>query len=571
MCYFEGRGTVCDRVRAYACFERAAELWRDAHEDDPYEALPTDGLSRRDAAGCSIFMMGYCTLYSLLDGRREPLIPAPRSAEVMRAAALFSEAAETDHISAITALGDLSAYGLLSDGDADPHTVALEQYARAAKLASSVERHIAPHAVDAMLSLAEHFLLKGKRQEGEGDRDGASHSRAEAWRYLASASELGSADALVGMAYCAYFGYGTPENRDTAAWFLRRAEHSRGGHRLAALFTGDLLYASGTDRAAAMAAYRRAATVRKNESKAESVTLAVRRRVRDEADERVRTEALYRLAAFQASLDDGKAGEADGACACSCPSNADDTLFAYLLKAVLAGHDGAVDDLSRMFAHEVERRASVARATPVVMHSRSRRARATRDSLAAYRDQMTLRPLTECMTDYYAALWLGPVPFERRVAVGAVDSDLPDYVTAPVSAAMRAEALNYLGDCCFFGHGLPEDAAAAVACYTAAVAIELGLRRGECLPDGVAWAHYSLGWCQLRGVGCTPNPCEAVRHFRAAPHHAEACFALATCCEGGVGMDAPDLYEAFKHYRRAHKLGHPEAALRIRRVEQQLR
>ncbi len=586
MCYFDGRGTVRDRVRAYACFERAAELWRTAREVDvaacdTAEALPTDGLSRRDAAGCSIYMMGYCTLYSLLDGRREPLIPAPCSPEVLRAAELFSEAAEIDHISAITALGDLAAYGLLPDDGTDPQATALELYARAARLASTVDRHVAPHAVDAMLSLAEHLLREGKRAESAGDCAGAERVRAEAWRYLAGAAELGSVDAQVGMAYCAYFGYGTPENRDTAVWFLRRAEHSVGGHRQASLFMGDILYVGEADRSAAMAAYRRAAMAQQSECPAESVTLAVRRRVRAEADERVRAEALYRLAALRAAYADGQDARkvtADGARAahgmrvCSAAPDTADTPFGYLLQAVLAGHEAAIRDLALMYAHEAERRDGVARPTPpVATRSRSRRARATVEALAAYRSQMTLPPLGDCMTDYYTALWPKPVPFERRMAVGALDGDLPAYVTVPVSAAMRAEALNYLGDCCFFGHGLPEDAAAAVACYTAALAVDLKLRRGERLPEGVAWAHYSLGWCRLRGVGCAPNEREAVRHFRVASNHAEASFALATCCERGVGMDAPDLYEAFKYYRRAHKLGHPHAEHHVRLMEQRLR
>ena len=578
MCYFEGRGTVCDRVRAYAYFERATELWRAVQSTDDDQPLPTGGLSRRDAAGSALYMMGYCTLYSLLDGRREPLIPAPQSPEVLRAAALFAEAADTDHISAITALGDLSAYGLLPDDGSEPRAVALDQYARAARLAGAVGRHASSHAVDAMLSLADHLLFEGKRLESDGDRTSAERARAEAWRYLASAAELGSADAQVGMAYCAYFGYGTPENRETAAWFLRRAEHSAGGHRLAALFTGDILYGNTTnaagaiDRAAAVAAYHRAATARQNVHPTESVTLAVRRRVRAEADERVRAEALYRLAALGAAFPDARETAEDGGCACSTARAENPEPFAYLLQAVLAKHEAAIDDLARMYAHEVERRESVIRSAPAVKSpSRSRRARATVDALATYRSRMTLRPLTDCMTDYYTALWLSPVPFERRMISGAVAGDLPDYVSAPVSPALRAEALNYLGDCCFFGHGLPESATAAVACYSAAIAIELNLRRGERLPDGVAWAHYSLGFCRLHGVGCSRNTREAVKHFRAAANHAEACFALATCCEQGVGMDAPDLYEAFRQYRRAHKLGHPDAEPCIRRVEQKLR
>ena len=577
MCYFEGRGAVCDRVRAYGYFERAAELWRADGGTDGERSLPSGGMSRRDAAGCSLYMMGYCTLYSLLDGRREPLIPVPQSPEVLRAAALFAEAAETDHISAITALGDLSAYGLLPDDGADGQTVALEQYTRAARLASTVESHAAPYADDAMLSLAEHWLSEGDRLASDGDVTGAERARSEAWRYLASAAGLGSADARVGMAYCAYFGYGTPQNRETAAWFLHRAEHSVGGHRLASLFMGDIRYggtadATGTvDRAAAVAAYRRAVTARQDQSLTESATLAVRRRARAEADDRVRAEALYRLAVLGATFPDVGGSAENSGCACETVRTDSSDPFVYLLQAVLAGHEAAIDDLARMYAHEAARRASVTCTTPAADRTRSRRGRATVESLAAYRSQMTLRPLTACMTDYYTALWLSPVPFERRMISGAVSGDLPDYVTAPVSAAMRAEALNYLGDCCFFGHGLPESPTAAVACYAAAVAIDLGLRRGERLPDGVAWAHYSLGYCCLHGVGCAPNPREAVKHFRVATSHPEACFALATCCEAGIGMDSPDLYEAFRHYRRAHKLGHPDAESRIHLVEQRLR
>ena len=151
-------------------------------------------------------------------------------------------------------------------------------------------------------------------------------------------------------------------------------------------------------------------------------------------------------------------------------------------------------------------------------------------------------------------------------------ADRPEYVSAAVTPAMTAAALNYLGDCLFFGKGLPEDPAAAAACYREAADMAVPVSREQGLPVGQAWAQYSYGWCLLHGKGVREDPRAAVRYFtRAARTHAEACYALGECYEGGIGVDAADEVEAYRFYRKAMKLGYRRAEAKVKALEKFLR
>lgn len=174
------------------------------------------------------------------------------------------------------------------------------------------------------------------------------------------------------------------------------------------------------------------------------------------------------------------------------------------------------------------------------------------------------------MTDYYTALWLEPVFFSTGMRATSAVIDRPEYVSATVTPAMTAAALNYLGDCLFYGKGLPEDLNAAAACYREAA--DMSIPRGQEIPAGQAWAQYSYGWCLLHGKGVREDHRAAVQYLtRAAKTHAEACYVLAECYEGGIGVDTADEVEAYRFYRKSMKLGYRKASAKVKALERLLR
>ena len=136
-------------------------------------------------------------------------------------------------------------------------------------------------------------------------------------------------------------------------------------------------------------------------------------------------------------------------------------------------------------------------------------------------------------------------------------SDRPEYLSRPVTPAMLASSLNHLADCYFEGRDLEAHPSAAVSLWREVVSMPAGELRQV---PALAWAHYSLGWCLLHGVGVQKNATEAVYHLScAARTHAEASYTLGTCHEEGIGVDVPDDREAIKFYRRAARLGYTPA------------
>ena len=96
--------------------------------------------------------------------------------------------------------------------------------------------------------------------------------------------------------------------------------------------------------------------------------------------------------------------------------------------------------------------------------------------------------------------------------------------------------------------------------------------RGQNPPQGQTWARYSYGWCLLHGKGVPEDPRAAVRYLtRASKTHAEACYALGECYEGGIGVDSADEVEAYKYYRKAMKLGFAKAETKVKALEKRLR
>ncbi len=565
---------------------------------------------------CTLYAIGEESTASVNDhtGRpTEPSVAPPDSARLTHAVADLRRAAALGHVGALTALGDLYTYGLLkpaprteSSGEttdlatARAADEALELYAEAARVGMArVFTDAAPHSVahassddgllrddtfrdntgrttlpravalrgsdpladeplHALITVAERTAEWALACEAEGDAGDAELARVQVWRSLAGAAELGSADALVAMAACSFFGHGTPENRTTALRFLERAEAMGDGRVIASLWIGDIHrcgWCGDADAARADEAYLRALCTPLVSSECGAYILAHRREARRNADLRARAEVLYRLATLQAVAftDDPSCGDA----------------FHYLVEAILAGHTDAENDLARMYARELglvpatrsDEAAPVPAPVPhAPLHGRH------------HREPDIPRTHRDWMTDYYTALAPVPEPFRYALKSTADPDTLPPYVTAPVSDDWRIRALNYLGDCFFDGRGVTPNAVAAVTCYRRVVSMKLTLERGQQPPESLAWAQYSLGWCLLRGVGCARDDREAVLWLtKAARSHAEAAYSLADCYARGVGVDVPDDREAIKFYRKALKLGCVRAQEKLSELEDRLR
>ena len=579
--HLEGHSLVRNVSRAVSRFADAAALWAEEGDHALRETAPTGilalaGLTPREAAGAALYMLGYCALYGMGDSgnptissRERAMTPAER---VELAAAYFEQSAETDRIAALTALGDLYAYGLHKPAAASAEDEALRYYMEAVRVGESrgYQSEVSDDSpVDALMSLAERSTAVAEAAAAEGDEGSAELARVRTWRSLAGASEEGSLDAFVSMAACAYHGYGTPKNFNTALWFLGKAAHAEEGRVTASLWLGDLYYA-GKEREPspekADEAYLRAIAIPDTASECGAYTLRERREARMKRDKAARAEACYRLATLRAvHFADGEDVRES---------------FPYLVRAVLMGHTAAREDLSRMYAFEStyidatapkESKTPDRPATPAGLYARRRLAIHGRRS-STPRDARAGRSHEGWMNDYYTALRPEPVLFGMGMRATSAPADRPDYVSVPVTPAMTAAALNYLGDCLFYGRGLPEDRAAAASCYREAADMKITIPRGQSDPPGRVWAQYSYGWCLLHGVGVSEDPRAAIPYLtRAAKTHAEACYALGECYEHGRGVDAADEVEAYKYYNKARKLGYRKAEEKVKVLEKLLR
>lgn len=578
--HLEGQTLVRNVSRAVSRFAGAAALWAETEtalrEATSTGILALAGLTTREAAGAALYMLGYCTLYSMGDSANPAVRPYKQGLtmpeRVELAASYFEKAAHADHVGALTALGDLYAYGLRKPAAASAEDEALRYYTEAVRV-GEVREYLSDSAddspIDALMSLAERSMTAANAAAAEGDEGSAELARVRTWRTLAGASEEGSLDAAVSMAACAYHGYGTPKNFKTAKWFLDKAARAEEGRVTASLWLGDLHYV-GKEGEASLAladeAYLRAISLPETGSECGDYTLRERREARAKRDRAARAEACYRLAALRAvHFADGEDVRES---------------FPYLVRAVLMGHTAARDDLARMYAFESayidataskEKRSVTNWAGPGGLYAR-RRFRSRDGGSATPRDARAGRSHEGWMTDYYTALWPEPVFFSLGMRATSAPTDRPEYVSAAVTPAMIAAALNYLGDCLFFGKGLPEDPPAAAACYREVADMAVPASRGQGAPMGQAWAQYSYGWCLLHGKGVHEDPRTAVQYFtRAAKTHAEACYALGECYEGGIGVDTADEVEAYRFYRKAMKLGYRKAEAKVKAMEKLLR
>ncbi len=583
----KGDGTAKNRDRATAYFTRAVELWQECralyHVGGEHEApLPVDAISPVEAAAGSLYMLGLCALHDA--GDVEFAVVTADPARIERAERCFRESAALGHIGAMTALGDMATYGLFSAGNRDMAEKAYEEAAQGEKArrigtfsAELFDADLAAmYSAPALMSLAVRHLEAAQDEEDDRPEE-AARLRATAWRELAAAVEQGSADALVEMAKCLYFGYGVTADPPAALRLLERAEHMPNGHTAASLWRGDFLRLEGDSglggegdatvdgcRAAeANEAYLRALRATSVGSEIGPYILGPRREERLATDRVLRAEVFYRLATLRAVY---------------MPEATDP--FAYLATAVMMGHKGARDDLSRMFDFESAYKAETA--APEIQRKRlsfsarlrgnRARRRLKKQGPAVEAEALAIRSQDRWMTDYYTALWPVSVPFRRELQNAAPTSERPAHIRKPVTVQMRAASLNYLGDCFFYGQGVKEDPSAAVACYREVVEMQAELPRGGVLPDAVIWAQYSLGWCLLYGKGTKKNAREATGWLTLASRtHPEACYVLGQCYERGEGVDAADGREAIRYYRKALKLGYAAAEDRLNDLERRLK
>ncbi len=584
LCYMEGCGLPKDTRAAVARFARATEMWRECTEDSRLMAylsepdrLPPDAMTLRQAAGGALYMLGYCALYGIgtTEDRRAPALSAAPSHEcVAQATPLFREAAEIDHVASIVMLGDLYAYGLLVSDTASSEDESLRYYLEAERVdamlaaTGAYTRGIAlrdrtENSVDALMSLAARSLSAAEQAVDSGSMELA---RVNAWRSYSDAAARGSTDALVRMAECLFRGYGTPPNLTAAVRLLRRALSMDGGRVEAALWLGDSCRSRAwgeTDPAAADEIYLRGLESTCLESECGPYTMGLRRADRKQEAIRIRSELYYRIATLRAVYFSDTANRKEA--------------FSYLAAAVLMGHAAARDDLARIFEYEINR----PRNTSLKAERRKRlwfrrfgrkasvRRRMQENGGLMSRGSRALRIHQEWLSRYYTALYPEPKPFAYGLEATVIPSDIPDYVKAPVTDAMRVSALQYLGECFYEGYGLKADTAAAVSCYRRV--LEYAPKGGD-IPPAITEATYSLGWCRLYGVGIEANHQEAIRLLTlASKTHGGACYTLGICHEEGLGVVTADDREAVKFYRKAEKFGHPNAAAKVAELERKLR
>lgn len=617
----EGRGTVRNLRRAVSCFRRAVRLWREGRLVHAYTnaLLPVDALSPSEAAGDALYMLGYCALYGVgLDDTASQEVPTspqgaaasggqvdsaaslspvenPSEERVARAAAYFREAAEVQHVGAMTALGDLYTYGLLpAEKGMSASDMATTAYRRAAETAQAYR--------EGTSSAGAYRLRRAPRTYADELRESAvhalmtladaAHSRAEschenqlveaeqeAWgefrRLCEAAADGGSTDALVGLAECVHYGRGVAQDRPAARRLLEQANSRGQGNMMAALWLGDFLRCGwcgpncGED---ADTVYRNALNIPETQAVDGLYILENRRRARMEKERRARAELYYRIATLRAVDLSEDADRSDA--------------FPYLAEAVMMGHEMARTEWARIYDHAktyVRDTAPVATSSASLSRRERWRAQLSRWHLFGRRRSdasevainsglLSGATYNFWVADYYSTLWPRPKPFAYPMQPDVTPSEIREHNKTEVTAAMMINAVNHLGDCFFYGQELSENPRSAVSCYRDAVSQGRNIKRGEAIPSGLIWAQYSLGWCLLHGRGTEKNPCEAVQWLTAAARsHAQAAFVLAECYEHGVGMDLPDEREAVKYYRRALKLGCREAEPKVGEMIERLR
>lgn len=605
LCYEEGRGVPRDAAQAYSWFAMAAASCPQAALAAGLALLGGQGVVRKPEAAQAYFRTAAADRIPtrketpwlqdllttpdirprMLDGNYSSPIEdtaeeisgdLPRSActkeqaagEALYYLALDLTVSESDRISRLTcaarlenaraclALGDLYASEQLIHSDLAPADAARVWYEKALDCAQTQRNTQAAVKAEIYLRLAQDEVRRGDVCRAAEDAVADSWYRSS-WKCLIGAVKHGSATALIRMARYAYLGIGTSPSSNRAQSLLQtlRQQHGHGYDSIACLWLGCLCLEGETpDPVGAAKLFLEAVQApRPIEPPRTDAT-------GDPCPDmqQASAEAMYRLALL---LSTSKALSAH---------SHNDTPLLWACQAALAGHPAARSDLTRALSEGLTRwttarqrleasldmlqkkqRPDTTDGDHPPIRSLGKLARGIRAEMA----DLSFDPGEQLLT-YYRAPRPAPAAFvfTQRTAE-AVRGEEDEAIAFP-DATPRAEAevMNYIGECLFRGQHLPEDRAAAVAFYRMAAAFTPG--RGEPPCEGALWAQYSLGWCLIRGVGCTADPEEGVEWLtRAARQHGEAAFMLAECCEQGIGMDAPDKPTAVTYYRRALRLG----------------
>ncbi len=550
MAYFKGALAVQNRQAANEAFTRAVRIYEAMNHrvrEDGDKLLPANAISMAEAVGRSLYMLGYGLV---CDDRREM---DPRGA-----LAYFKRSALAGCSEAMTAIGDLYAYGLRDAGSEEANqSAAMKAYEAAAK----------ENQIDALLSLAIRYGEMGEEAKRQGDLRRAEHHKEAAFRCLSRCAGRGNIYALVGMAGSFWLGYGTKRNRDAAYDYLRRANgildkqqegetHKVAPNALAALCLGDLYWTAirtgATEQIAACVkaacdAYLRAIEASYEASEGSPYVIPARRQQRMKSEAMAAAAAHHRLAVICLTY-------APPAISC-------EDIYSHLGAAVLAGHKEALDDVTRLYLYRLQQRAEE-KARLGASERRSKRA--AKEGSSPADEALLIRAFGKA---YYGEVCPIPVLFDIRAPLTKINETAEIFGEADtLTDTMRAEALNHLADCYFYGRGIPKDAGTAVTLYRRAASVKQA--RDEAVSGGIVWAQYSLGYCLLHGIGVAQNPREAVRWLTAAAkHHGEASLCLAECHREGVGVDRKDIQEALKYYRRALKFGCREAEDAIARLK----
>ena len=552
MAYFEGTLAVQNRQAAKDAFLRAVQIYESMNpriREDGDKLLPANAVTMTEAVGKALYMLGYGLV---CDGRGKT---DPRGALTY-----FKKAASAGCSEAMTAIGDLYAYGLLDAGSEEKNqSAALKAYEAAAK----------EHQMDALLSLAARYAKMGEDAAKGGDIETGAAYKEAAFRCLNRAASQGDAYALVGMAGSFWLGNGTKRNRDAAYDYLRRANgisdgpthgkaHKVAPNGVAALCLGDLYWTAITTGAteqtaacinAARDAYQRAIKASRQVSREPMHVIPARKEQRLKREAEAGAAAHHRLAVL---------------CLTYGPPDTDgEEIYSHLGAAVLAGHKEALDDMAGFYVYRMKERER--QQTQAVVTGGGRRSkRSSKEALAAEDEPSLIKAFGR---DYHALAHPVPVMFDvDRPLIENRDAESLPFGSDIWTDTLRAEALNYLADCYFYGRGLPKDQSAAVILYRRAASVKQG--RGEPVSGGIVWAQYSLGYCLLQGIGVSQNPREAVQWLTAAAkYHGSASLCLAQCHLEGVGVDRKDIQEALKYYRRALKFGCAEAEDAIARLK----
>ncbi len=543
MAYLEGKAVIRNRALADDCFARCIELYKAMSRravENHDRLYPTDGMTLKETVGKAYYMLGYG---QIRDGK-----------DATEALAYFREAAIYECREAMTAVGDLYTFGLISTGVvAEDRAMAFQAYEAAAE-----QSH-----VDALLSLATGYETMAQEATAVGEGDRAEEYRRLAHGCLVRGAKLGSVYALIGLAGCLWFGYGVKKNRNLAYDYLRRANGladdqyraTKGAHKntLAALWLGDLYLSAPETRAtvssqtacfkAAYGAYTEAVSAPLTSVEDTLYLLPPRLQKRRASEEKAKAEAQYRLAVlgllhFNHMMTLKQILEPMGA-------------------AVLSEHTQATEDLTRLYLYQKEQESHARTSTSSNPVEPKRLFKKKAQSVAEEQASTTYYQAFGKL--YYGGLRLLPKPFTLESMMPRQNNDmLPEMFRAPLTDMQKAEALNRLGDRYFYGQDINRSESAAVICYRRAA--QVTVPRGTQPPGGIAWAQYSLGYCLLHGLGTKQDPVEAVRWLTAAAkYHGEAAFLLARCHLDGVGVDRSDRIEALKYYRRALKFGRSEA------------